>query len=170
MALMAVGAAAQAELAIGPKFGAYFPTSGKTRRALGDVWYGFGLGPVDTKGQQKQVAGSSDLRFVTRDTRGNRFLMISPSVGISYRLSEGNSNQFAPYFALRGGPAYFDYAIGSGASRVSKRRWGYNINAELGATLSDSARIAFRYDKVSQFDGFKFDGYTVEFLFRVGRL
>ncbi|MBL8086905.1 MAG: hypothetical protein JNM85_02395 [Chthonomonas sp.] len=160
---------AQAELRIGPKVGAFQPTAKKTRDALGSTWFGFGFGPVDTRGSTERSQIGSDFRVLTRNSRGNRFLMISPSYGPTITLGDPNSQGAVPYVAFRVGPSYFDYGIGTGAARVSKKRLGYNLNMELGATLSNAGRLALRYDRVSRFDGYNFDGLSLEFMFSIGR-
>lgn len=157
-------------LRIGPKASVFYPADKKTRNALGSTWFGIGLGPVGTTGPREKSKLDSDLRIMSRDSRGNRFFMISPSVGPMISLGDPNQRGFVPYAAVRVGPAYFDYAIGSGNARIKKKRLGFNLNAELGATLSDSGRLSVRYDTMSRFDGFKFDGLSLELMFSLGRL
>lgn len=157
-------------LRIGPKASVFYPSDKKTRNAFGGTWYGFGLGPVGTTGPREKSRLDSDLRIMSRDSRGNRFFMLSPSVGPMVTLGDPNQRGFVPYAAVRVGPAYFDYAVGSGNARIKKKRLGFNLNAEVGATLSDSGRLSLRYDTMSRFDGFKFDGLSLEFMFSLGRL
>lgn len=161
---------ANAGVTIGPKLGLYSPTSGKTRAAFGDTWLSFGFGPVQTSQANRDRFLDSDVQFLSRNKNGNRLLIISATYGPVMRLTQSNDNRAVPYVALRGGLAYMDYGIGQGAARLSKRRVGINVNAELGVNLGQSARAAVRYNAMSRFDGYNFDGFGVEISIRLARL
>ncbi len=86
--------------------------------------------------------------------------MGSYSLGLSQPLGDVG-NDLRPYFAIRGGLSYIDYAIGAGAGRVGGKRLGYNINAEVGVMFGDRLSLSARYDTFSKHEGITFDGLSL---------
>ena len=70
------------------------------------------------------------------------------------------NTDFQPYFAVRGGLNYTDYAISQGITRLSGKNLGYNVNAEFGVQMGDRFTISARYDITPDYDGFNFDGLS----------
>lgn len=160
---------AQAGTDLGPSIGWYRPLNAKMRNALGSSWARFGIGPVSTRNVASSQQVNGDWQILSVDKFGNRALLIAATFGTRMPLSSGNgSNAVQPYIALRAGPAYLDYAIGSGASRIEKKRFGWNINAEAGLNVSNAARISVRYDRWSRHNNFNFDGVSLNLSFKVG--
>lgn len=160
---------ARDRVAIGVSLGAFYPAQKKVRDALGSQWLAIGIAPVDVNPDAK-VEFSSDFQVLTRRKSGNRLLLINPSYGVTLRLSEDREAKAAPYFSARTGPVYMDYAIGSGATRVSRRELGWGANAEVGIKFNKAAKAFVRYDTMTRSRGFQFDGVSVGLEVGVGRL
>lgn len=159
-------------LGLGVGGGVYLPTNAKTKRLLGNTWLSFAVTPTRLA-SKNGFSVDSDLNFVGRDKNGNRLFMAFYTVGVSTPLGGSNpgvKQAFKPYAALRVGPAYLDYKITDGGVTRKKNRLGWNGNVELGADLSDNVRVSFRYDTISKFDGFNFDGFSAHVIFKLGRL
>lgn len=140
----------------GPSVGLYVPSNAGIRKALGSQWYEFGIGPADLSLREGWRVGS-DLSMVRRHGNNNKFWMVLPSIGTTYTaVNRGTDVQ--PFISFRGGPAYFDYSIDKAGTRVSTKRVGLNANVEAGIVVSERLRISVRYNVVSKFDGFNFDG------------
>jgi len=162
------GLAQESKLGLGIGGGAYFPTDPKTKRLLGNTWLNFSIAPT----KFKKVNGrefDSDLQFVTRDKNGNRLTMVFLTYGLRTTLGSADSNSpTKPYFAVRGGPVYLDYRI-TDTKTYRAKRLGVSANAELGVDFSDTVRATLRYDVLSKYDTIKFDGFSVNLLFKLGR-
>lgn len=162
------GLAQESKLGLGIGGGAYFPTDPKTRRLLGNTWLNFSIAPTKFKTVNGRTF-DSDLQFVTRDKNGNRLTMVFLTYGLRTALGSVNSNSpTKPYFAVRGGPVYLDYRI-TDTTTVRAKRLGITANAELGVDLNDTVRASLRYDVLSKYDQIKFDGFSVNVLFKLGR-
>lgn len=162
------GLAQESKLGLGIGGGAYFPTDPKTRRLLGNTWLNFSIAPTKFKTVNGRTF-DSDLQFVTRDKNGNRLTMVFLTYGLRTALGSVNSNSpTKPYFAVRGGPVYLDYRI-TDTNTVRAKRLGITANAELGVDLNDTVRASLRYDVLSKYDQIKFDGFSVNVLFKLGR-
>jgi len=158
---------AQDSLAIGGNVGLYVPTSSETRDAFGASWFSWGFGPVPL-GASNGKRFSSDVGFLSRRSNGNRLLIIRPTFGFSQTFGDA-SRSSVPYAAIRVGPAYADYAISKGNSRTSDRKVGFCANAELGFIFNQVFTLSGRYDVMSEFSGFNFNGWTLEARFQIAR-
>ncbi len=143
----------------GVEAGAYFPTDAAIRDAFGRAWFSFGIKPVriSTRDNWSLIG---DLAITTRSENGNKLAMIRPTFGV-LKLFGDVTEPVRPYFAIRGGPAYIDYAINIGPQHFSNKRIGLDGNAELGVIFNQRFALSLRYDAMSQFDGFKFNGFTL---------
>jgi hypothetical protein len=67
-----------------------------------------------------------------------------------------------PYFAVRGGLSYIDFAVDKTAVvRASGKRIGFNANAELGVNIGDRFNISARYDLFPEYEGLRFSGLSL---------
>ncbi|MBS1704454.1 MAG: hypothetical protein JST40_01160 [Armatimonadetes bacterium] len=171
---IALGASATMAIAadtinIGTGLGVYLPSDRKIRNALGSQWFSIGFRPVAVS-SGKNTSMGTDLNFIAREKSGNKLFIGTYTFGTTVNLAEpGGNNAAVPYVSARAGIAYFDYGIGSGASRISKKRFGYDGNVEAGVTVNRIARAYVRYDLLSRHDGFKFDGLTLGVEISLGR-
>lgn len=163
LAVLASSAVFAQDRFIGPEFGIFIPSDSDLRAALGDSWISFGLSTM-SNGEQSSLLGSN-WHFISQERNGNKVFMASYTLGTL--ISLGGNNRYRnngsgqPYFAVRGGLSYIDYAIGVGAGRQSAKAIGYNANAEVGFKFSDQLTLSARYDVFSKHDGFSFDGLSI---------
>lgn len=154
----AVSANAQSRY-LGPDVGIYFPSSSTLRDALGDSWFSIGATTVRSGVQQSRGIGTN-WNVISKSSGGNKVFMGSYSIGLAQPLS-GPGASARPYFALRGGLSYIDYAIGPSNNRTSGKRLGYNVNAEIGILFNDRLSLSARYDVFSEHDNLNFDGLSL---------
>lgn len=159
---MVVPTASFAQNQVGPKVGLFIPSSGTLRDAIGSSWFSIGLGNVNPDNYSRTKI-APDLNFITGDSGGSRVVIVAYTLGMTQPLSAagiGNRN-FRPYFAYRGGLSYTDYAVNTGGGRVSGKRLGYDINAEIGVVFQNNLSLSARYDLVSEHDGLNFNGLSL---------
>lgn len=152
-------AQAQGSRYAGPEIGVYLPSSSTLQSALGKQWMSFGVTTMRQGTQQSKAIGTN-WNVISQSRNGNKVFMGSYSLGLSQPLGDVG-NDLRPYFAIRGGLSYIDYAIGAGAGRVGGKRLGYNINAEVGVMFGDRLSLSARYDTFSKHEGITFDGLSL---------
>lgn len=151
-------AAAQTRYA-GPEVGLYFPSDSVLKDALGNQWISFGVTTMRQGTMQSQGIGTN-WNVTSNSKNGNKVFMGSYTLGITKPFGDVGS-QARPYFALRGGLSYIDYALTTNGNRISGKRLGYDANAEVGIMFGDRLTLSARYDVFSKHDGLKFDGLTL---------
>ena len=158
----------------GPEFGVFLPTDGALKTALGDQWFSIGLSTMK-QGDLRSTKTGTNMNFVTQAKNGNKVFIGSYSIGLFQPFGDGSVRSATrPYFAVRAGVSYIDYAINVGGGnnsalvgrgisngRATGKRIGYNANAELGILFGDRLNLSVRYDVNSKYDGFGFDGLSV---------
>ncbi|MFM9874710.1 MAG: hypothetical protein ACKVQS_14740 [Fimbriimonadaceae bacterium] len=165
LAIVALPIVAQAqydERYAGPEIGVFIPSDANLRNALGGTWYSFGISTMK-QGSVVQRKLGTNFNLINQSKNGNKVFLGSYTLGLVMPLgSTGTRNlntNFQPYFAVRGGLNYTDYAITSG-TRLSAKRLGYNLNAELGVQVGDRFTLSARYDLSPSYDGFDFNGVS----------
>jgi len=147
---------------IGPKVGLFMPSSGTLRDAIGSSWFSIGLGNVNVDNYARTKI-APDLNFITGDSGGSKVVIVSYTLGVTQPLSAvglGKSD-FLPYIAYRGGLSYTDYAVNTNGGRLSGKRLGYDINAEIGVIFQKNLSLSARYDVVSEHEGLNFNGLSL---------
>ena len=147
----------------GPEVGIFFPSNAAMRAALGDEWISFGASTMTT-GSFRGTPIGTNWNAVSQSRNGNTVFIASYSLGTMQFLGDNRgraSGGLQPFVALRAGVSYIDYAIGSGLNRTSAKRVGYNANAEFGVQITQQFVVSARYDIYSRYDGFTFDGLTL---------
>lgn len=154
------------EFGLGVSFGAYFPQSREIRDLLGGTWISYGVSPVR---RENPSGWKFDLSFdyVARSKNGNRVSVLG--VGFGVRKVFGTNNEFRPYVAAHVGPAYMDYAIFRGASRIADRKLSLMGNLEVGVIISDKIKIRARYVPIAKSDGFDFSGISIGITYQLLR-
>ena len=157
---VAVPMAAKAQDAyFGPQIGFFFPSSAAMRDALGDSWFSFGASRIRIF-DVNQAKWSHDWSAINQRRDGNSIFILTGSMGYAYPLSAG-TEKYKPYFAIRGGISYIDYAITTGGGRKAGKRFGLNGNTAIGVNIDRRINIEARYDVFSAQDGLSFDGLTL---------
>lgn len=153
-------AQAQIDPYIGPSVGIFFPSDSALRDAMGDAWFSIGASRVRIDPYSKNKLGF-DWNAFSKDNRGSRVFMLAGTLGWTNPLAEPGAN-FRPYFAVRGGLSYIDYAVNtSPTTRVADKKIGFNANAELGVNIGERLNLAVRYDVFPEYDGLRFSGLSI---------
>ncbi|ARU42426.1 hypothetical protein CCB80_15205 [Armatimonadetes bacterium Uphvl-Ar1] len=164
LSLVAIPMAAQAQNSqyAGPEIGVFLPADADLRNALGSQWYSFGISTMRQGATVERKVGTN-FNLISQSKNGNKVFLGSYTVGlvIPFNSVAGGSNDFQPYFAVRGGLNYTDYAISQGVNRFSAKRLGYNANAEFGVQFGDRLTLAARYDISPEYQGFNFNGLSL---------
>ncbi len=164
-AFLAILPAAARAQELGVQVGVFYPADSQLRDSLGDQWLSVGFGRVNM-GVADRSKASWSWRSLSKTEDGSRIWMLSASYGYLWTFAKpgpfGEPAEVRPYFAVRGGPVYIDYAIDTPGGRVSSKRVGFNANAELGVAVGDRLTISARYDINSRFDDLRFDGLTLQ--------
>ena len=171
LALCAVApmtANAQAETFVGPSLGVFFPTDSGLRDAMGSSWISFGASKVKIDQFQKKNTGF-DLNAFSKSNKGSKVFMIAGTVGVT--MPFGNPGDTTrPYFAVRGGLSYIDYAVNTAPlTRVGGKRIGFNGNVEVGVNVGHNFNISGRYDLFPSYDGLHFSGVSVAVKWGIAR-
>lgn len=168
VAAMAVPVAARAQDGyFGPQVGFFFPASKELRDELGESWLSFGISKIRHFGPgQSDVA--YDFNAISQSRSGSRVFILSASIGWVVPLSQAGSGT-EPYAALRGGLAYFDYAVDTSGGRETGSGLGGNANAAIGITFNGRFNIEARYDVFNSQDGLSFNGLTLAARFGLAR-
>lgn len=144
----------------GPQVGLFFPSDNVLKDRLGKSWFSFGAGRLNPN-EAKQRKFASDWNATSKRANGNSIFMASISYGIINPLGDADA-PLRPYFAVRGGISYIDYAVTTGPlTRVSGKRFGYNANAEVGVMIADRIMLSARYDIFSEHSGLNFNGLSL---------
>jgi len=159
-AIAPMTANAQAEQYLGPSVGVFFPSDSNLRDAMGSSWLSFGASRVKIDQYSKRKLGY-DWNAFSKDNSGNRVFMLAGTVGYTMPLGEPGA-MTRPYFAVRGGLSYIDYAVNtSPLVRVGGKRIGFNGNAEFGINIGDRFNVSARYDLFPEYDGLRFSGISL---------
>ena len=159
--------AGQAQVFVGPNVGVFLPTSSFLRDKLGNSWFSIGAGRMNPE-QAKERKFSPDFNMISKRANGNALFMASATYGIVSPFNESGS-EFRPYFAIRGGLSYIDYAITDGGTRRGGKKIGYNFNAEIGLIFADRVALSARYDFFSQHEGINFNGFSLNLKYGLAR-
>ncbi len=159
VAVPAISSAQSEDLSLGPSVGLFFPMDEKLRDALGSSWFSIGLGGVKT-GEYRERQLGFNYNIISKSQSGNKVFILAGSYGLVQPLAGADAST-RPYFAIRGGLAYMDYALDVDNDRLSGKKIGINANAELGIILSDRLTLAARYDIFSAQDGLSFNGLSL---------
>lgn len=162
IALPLVAQAQQLNQYAGPEIGVFIPSDANLRNALGGTWYSFGISTMK-QGTVVQRKIGTNMNLISQSKNGNKVFLGSYTLGLVMPLGGSNprnlNTDFQPYFAVRGGLNYTDYAITQG-TRLSAKRIGYNLNAEFGVQVGDRFSVSARYDLSPSYDGFDFNGLS----------
>jgi hypothetical protein len=159
---------AQVDSFLGPSVGVFFPTDGDLRDAMGTTWFSFGASRVRIDPYSKHNLGF-DWNAFSKSNDGNKVFMLAGTIGYTVPLAEPGA-AVRPYFAVRGGLSYIDYAIGDPAvNRVGAKRIGFNGNAELGINVGERLNVSARFDAMPSYDGFNFSGFSLVLKWGVAR-
>lgn len=168
IAILPIAATAQNQY-FGPEFGVFIPSDSNLRQALGSNWYSIGISTMK-ESQVLQRRMGTNLNMITQAKNGNKVFLGSYTLGIVQPLGEYTPRADSqPYFAIRAGISYTDYAIGVGLGRVGAKRIGYNANVELGILIGDRLSLAARYDVSPNYDGFNFDGLSITLKYGIAK-
>lgn len=151
---------AQSDPFLGPSVGVFYPTNSALRDALGDAWFSFGVSRVKIDPYQKQNVGF-DWNAFSKERSGSKVFMIAGTVGYTMPFSKPGE-KMRPYFAIRGGLSYIDYAVDKAVNnRVSGKKLGFNANAELGVNIGERLNLSVRYDAFPSYEGLGFSGVSI---------
>ena len=158
-------ASAQSTSYFGPQIGFFFPASKTLRDALGESWFSFGASRLRTfELRQRKLA--FDWTAIGQNRNGSTVFILTGSVGYVAALSPlGASTE--PYFALRAGLAYMDFAVDTPGGRESDKALGTNGNAALGVIFNKRFNIEARYDVWNSQHGISFNGLTLSARFGI---
>ena len=153
-------------LIIGPEFGAYLPTSARTRDAFGGVWTNIGV----RVGNVRQANPRGVLAFefqVLRNSRGGSRATLIPLTATYRRglFSPGSDAAVRPYVGIGTGLYLADlrsdkYDVTSGF------RGAAGVSLLAGMTMRGKARVEARYLGVSRVKGFDLSGFNLAAGFR----
>ncbi len=168
LALAPTLASAQSSTYVGPSVGIFFPADSKIRDAMGDSWISFGASRVKIDPNRKQNLGY-DWNAFSKGANGNKVFMLAGTMGYTIPLGQpGDSTR--PYFAIRGGLSYIDYALNTApTTRLSGKRIGFDANVEFGINVGDRLNISARYDMFPEYEGLRFSGFSLALKWGVAR-
>jgi hypothetical protein len=157
---LALPMAARAQDAyFGPQIGFFFPRSEVLRDALGDSWFSFGASRMRVfNPDQGKLA--FDWNAIGQRNDGSSIFILTGSVGYVIPFAPSGA-ETEPYFAVRGGLAYIDYAVDTPGGRESGKVLSPNANAAFGINFNRRVNFEVRYDVWSSYDGLSFDGLTL---------
>lgn len=151
---------AQTESFIGPTVGVFFPSDSTLRDALGNSWFSFGASRVKIDPYAKRNMGY-DWNTFSKEQNGNKIFMVAGTIGSTMPFGKPG-DMTRPYFAIRGGLSYIDYALNtSPATRLSSKRLGFNANAEFGINVGQRLNLSARYDLFPSYEGLRFSGFSL---------
>ncbi|MCW5937087.1 MAG: hypothetical protein KIT11_07265 [Fimbriimonadaceae bacterium] len=157
---MAVSALAQDNYG-GVSVGFFLPSDSTLRDRLGASWFSFGASRIKVDGYKKRNIGF-DWNGFSKERDGNKVFMLAGSIGLVQPIGMAG-NMTRPYFAVRGGLSYIDYAVDvTGVRRESAKRIGFNANAEVGINVGERFTVSARYDVMPSYDGLNFSGFSVQ--------
>lgn len=155
-----MSANAQTESFIGPTVGLFFPSDSALRDALGNSWFSFGASRVKIDPYAKRNMGY-DWNTFSKEQNGNKVFMVAGTIGTTMPMGKPG-DMTRPYFAVRGGLSYIDYALNTTpANRISAKRIGFNANAEFGINVGQRLNLSARYDLFPSYDGLRFSGLSL---------
>ena len=162
-----VAATADEDAYFGPQVGLFYPSDRTLRNALGDSWFSFGASRVRMFELQERK-WAHDWQAISQRNLGSSIFILTGSAGyVMPFASSGSDTQ--PYFAIRGGLAYLDYAINVPGGRRSAKRIGVNGNAAVGVNISRRFNLEARYDVYNGYDSLTFNGLTLSLQFGLVR-
>jgi hypothetical protein len=150
---------------VGPDFGAYFPTSAKTRARFGQSWQQFSLGLGTISRPSDGGAVTLDFTVLT-NSKGRDRATILP-LGLQYRRSlDVFGGRVRPYVGASAG-----LMLAQLRSReeglTSRMRGGYGGGAALGLTFGDRGYLEAGYRAATRIRGFDVSGASVSLGFRL---
>lgn len=162
-----VAATADEDSYFGPQVGLFYPANQTLRNALGDSWFSFGATRIRVyELQEKKWA--QDWQAISKRSGGSAIFILTGSAGyVMPFMSSGSDTQ--PYFAIRAGLAYIDYAVNTPGGRKSAKRIGVNGNAAVGINLNRRFNLEARYDVFNGYDSLTFNGLTLSLKFGMAR-
>ena len=162
-----VAATADEDAYFGPQVGLFYPANQTLRNALGDSWFSFGASRIRTFELQERK-WAHDWQAISQRDAGSSIFILTGSAGyIMPLVSSGSDTQ--PYFAIRGGLAYIDYAVTTPGGRKAAKRIGVNGNAAVGVNVSRRFNLEARYDVFNGYDSLTFNGLTLSLRFGMVR-
>lgn len=162
-----VAATAQEDSYFGPQVGLFYPANRTLRNALGDSWFSFGASRIRMFELQERK-WAQDWQAISQRDAGSSIFILTGSAGYVIPFASSGSNT-QPYFAIRGGLAYIDYAVNTPGGRKSAKRIGVNGNTAVGVNISRRFNLEARYDVFSGYDGLTFNGLTLSLRFGMVR-
>ncbi len=170
LALLPLAATAQNQgRYVGPEIGVFIPNDSALRTALGSQWWSLGISTM-RDGQVLQRRVGTNLNFASQAKNGNKVFLGSYTIGLVQPFGENTrQSELQPYFAVRGGISYTDYAITQGFQRLSAKRVGYNLNGEVGVLVGGRFTLSARYDVTPDYDGFNFDGWSFSLRYGIAK-
>ncbi|MBS1709727.1 MAG: outer membrane beta-barrel protein [Armatimonadetes bacterium] len=170
LAALAAPAASFAQTFVGPEVGLFYPSSGTLRDAIGSSWFSFGLGRLNLNDYGRTKV-TPNFNIITGDSGGSKVAIVSYTLGVVQSLKGTglSKSSMTPYFAYRGGLSYTDYAVNANGGRISGKRLGYDVNAEIGVLFNNNLSLAARYDLVSEHDGLNFNGLSLSLKYGIAK-
>ena len=163
-----VAATADEDSYFGPQVGLFYPANQTLRDALGDSWFSFGASRIRVF-ELRERKWAHDWQAISQRRMGNSIFILTGSAGYIMPLGTPGSGT-EPYFAIRGGLAYMDYAISTPGGRRSAKRIGVNGNAAVGVNINRRFNLEARYDVFNGYDSLTFNGLTLSLRFGMLRL
>ena len=158
-----VAATADEDSYFGPQIGLFYPANQTLRDALGDSWFSFGASRIRVFDLQERK-WAHDWQAISQSRMGSKIFILTGSAGYVVPFASSGSDT-QPYFAIRAGLAYIDYAINAPGGRRSAKRIGVNGNAAVGVSVGRRFNLEARYDVFNGYDGMTFNGLTLSLRF-----
>ncbi|HEX9997854.1 MAG TPA: outer membrane beta-barrel protein [Abditibacterium sp.] len=143
---------------LGVDFGAFFPTSSRTKAVFGSSWTGIGPGIGGVTVGKKRI--SPDIGFTNEKNNGNR--AFAALVGAKYLFpigapfEKGAAPSFAPYAGVGLGLAYAK--IDAPVVGVDDKGFGASASAMLGASFGERFFVEARYTALTETADFNLSG------------
>ncbi|HET6386703.1 MAG TPA: hypothetical protein VFJ58_25200 [Armatimonadota bacterium] len=143
---------------IGFGYGAFIPSSGKTRNRFGGHWFGFGIGIG--KIEQAVIPGRVSFHFgFTHQTAPGAYVWIVP-LGVKYERALVHHRTLTPFVG-----ATLDLEPVSLRSDPDNIRAGYHLafggTVFTGVNITRRAYLRVDYDAITRVEGFDFSGFNV---------
>lgn len=147
---------------LGVKAGLTWFSNSEMRDVFGNGKMTFGFSPVRGPKNANGMKLGTNLDFLLADRDGSRLAVIPLTMGMESAVG-GDYTGVKPYFAVRGGFAYADYAINRpGGGRSSGKTIVPTGNVELGFAVNKNLIISARYNLMSKVNGMDFSGLSFQ--------
>jgi hypothetical protein len=142
---------------LGPQFGVYLPTSGKTRSRFGDAWYsvGIGLGSISVPHNGRLTL---DLNAISQ-IRGDDAAYVIP-LGIQYIQPLSQTGSSIPYAGISADLVFNYMSVPEDNIHYGLRETGGG-SVFLGTTLGRNAYVEVRYLEMGTVRSYDFSGLSV---------